>query len=80
MRSERDVLTDYSSGVLSARRAALQLGGSASEHDLFVKMLAAGLSLPLPPARRLAEEIEAGIDMFKRLGNEPRQDADKGQD
>ncbi len=53
------ILRRYAAGDISSRQAAKELGPTASEHDVFAGIIAAGLPLPEPPAVELAREVAA---------------------
>ena len=53
------ILQRYSSGDISARQAAKEMGARAAEHDVFAGIIAARLPLPEPPADVVAREVAA---------------------
>ena len=57
------ILRRYSAGEISAREASYAMGGDASEHDVYVQTVRAGLPIPSPPP----EVIEAEVAALRRL-------------
>jgi hypothetical protein len=57
------VLRRYAAGEISARQASYEMGGDASEHDVYVQTVRAGLTIPSPPP----EVIEAEVAALRRL-------------
>ena len=57
------VLRRYAAGEISAREAAYELGPEATEHDVYVGTLNAGLTIPSPPR----EVVDAEVEALRRL-------------
>lgn len=67
-----DVLKRYAAGSISARRAAVLLGGNASEHDVYAATIKAGLRLPVPPSRVIDAEVQRAQELMARLAQRAR--------
>lgn len=60
------ILKLYAAGEISAREAAWRMGPAATEHDVYVGTLRAGLSVPSPPEDVVAAEVAALRGLFGR--------------
>lgn len=53
------ILKRYAAGEIAARQTAWELGPDATEHDVYVLTLNAGLTVPSPPPETVKREVEA---------------------
>ena len=58
------ILCQYTSGNISARQAASLMGHGASEHDVYVETVKAGLHLPLPPQEVMDAQVKRAVELF----------------
>ncbi len=61
-------LRRYSSGEISVRHAAKDMGPCAGEHDVFASIVAAHLALPLPPSDEVARQVAAQHALYRPHG------------
>jgi hypothetical protein len=57
------ILRRYAAGEISARQASYEMGGDASEHDVYVQTVRARLPIPTPPQ----DVIDAEVAALRRL-------------
>lgn len=51
------------------------IGGTASEHDVYVWTVGAGLPIPTPPQAVIDAEVARGLEILRRVRASQRDDA-----